>query len=291
MREPRRAGIFGAMRNPGIERALRRYVSRGYRRVDGWLDRDAVRIIRDVAAIQDDQGVEGSVAEIGIHHGKLFILLHLLASPGGKGYAFDLFDMQAENTDRSGRGDLERFERNLDRHGCPRDEIEVHAVNSLELTVEDVSRQISPPVRLFSVDGGHSAENTSHDLSLAAAVMCEGGVVIVDDYFKEDWPGVSEGVMRFLIARSDALFPFVIGGNKILLTGDRDRAEGYRQALIRAWKPWEYKHSEFLGCPVLILSRHDRLVRRLKHSALGSRLRDSRIAERIRRWQRRLLGS
>jgi len=270
---------------------LERYAARGYRRVDGWLERDAVRIIRDAAEVQDAQGVNGSVAEIGIHHGKLFILLFLLAGPGGQGFACDLFDRQDENTDRSGRGDYERFLSNLDRHGCPRDAIAIHTGNSLELTPEAVSGRIDRPVRLFSIDGGHCAQVTRHDLSLAISVLCPGGIAIVDDYFREEWPGVSEGVMRCLIDHPGVLAPFAIGGNKILFTTGSERAAAYRESLEGIWRPWEYVTSEFLGSPVLVFLKRDRFMRRVKHSSLGSRLRGSNFAEWLRRWQRRLFGN
>ncbi|KAJ1485668.1 hypothetical protein T484DRAFT_1945114 [Baffinella frigidus] len=91
--------------------------------------------------------------------------------------------------------------------------------------------------RLFSIDGSHTAAATLHDLRLAAGTVGEGGVVMVDDYFAEGWPGVSEGVQTFLReqdASSDLeLIPFFVGFNKVLLA-PREHASGYMETLLEA---------------------------------------------------------
>src|SRR3546814_9689943 len=51
------------------------YVRQGLKRVDGWLVPYSVDFIRSLAALQRDTGIAGSVGEIGVHHGKLFIPL------------------------------------------------------------------------------------------------------------------------------------------------------------------------------------------------------------------------
>jgi hypothetical protein len=47
-----------------------------------------------------------------VHHGKLWLILDHIATPDEMRFAIDIFDLQDLNTDRSGRGDLERFEQN-----------------------------------------------------------------------------------------------------------------------------------------------------------------------------------
>jgi len=269
---------------------LSRYRTRGYKRVDGWLSADAVEIICSVADIQQQWGLDGDVAEIGIHHGKLFILLCLLAGADKKCHAYDLFAQQADNTDRSGWGDRQHFEQNLQRHGCEIDRVIIHEGNSLDLKPAHIRSHMENSARLFSVDGGHSAENTYYDITLACAALATGGIVILDDYFNQNWPAVSEGAMRFMIDHPDTLFPIVIGGNKVVLNNDAEHAEAYRVALIDHWQPWRYTHSRFLDSPVLIFSKRDRIGRYLQHSALGKRLRGSKGAERLRQIQRRITG-
>jgi hypothetical protein len=72
-----------------------------------------------IAALNERQralDAKGGIAEIGVHHGKLFILLYLLGRPPEKAVAIDLFEDQHFNIDLSGSGDLAKFRRNLARH-------------------------------------------------------------------------------------------------------------------------------------------------------------------------------
>ena len=89
----------------------------------------------------------------------------------------------------------------------------LHQGNSLDLTGADLRRLAGGPLRLFSVDGGHTAEITAHDLATADDALAEGGVIVLDDVFNERWPGVSDGVRRHF-ARRPNLLPFAIGANK-----------------------------------------------------------------------------
>ena len=50
-------------------------------------------------------------------------------------------------------------------------------------------------IRLFNVDGGHTEWIVFSDMSLAEATMAVGGIVIADDVFNQDWPGVSIGTL------------------------------------------------------------------------------------------------
>jgi hypothetical protein len=67
------------------------------------------------------------------------------------------------------------------------------------------------------IDGGHSMEETYHDISLAAAISLQGGLIAIDDYFNPSFPGVSEGAILFARDHPDVLRPVAIGFNKVLL--------------------------------------------------------------------------
>jgi hypothetical protein len=182
----------------GLQPALRKYAEGGHREVAGWLIDTAVDAIVALALTQERLGVQGGVCEIGIHHGRSFILLHLLAS--GHAAAYDLFEQQGENVARSGLGDKDLFLLNLKRHGCDASRIVVKSRNSLALTAAEVMADTQGQVRLFSVDGGHTAEITASDLCLAESTLARGGLVILDDFFNEAWPAVAEGACRYLFS-------------------------------------------------------------------------------------------
>jgi hypothetical protein len=187
---------------------------RGQRLVEGWMLPGAVQMIVTTSDAQQKLRVSGHVAEIGVHHGKLFILLCLLRREGERSVAVDLFDDQDKNIDKSGRGHLDKLLSNLHHHAGVTDTI-VHQGDSLEVDGSSLLRLAGGHFRLISIDGGHTREATAHDLATAEMALCEGGVVILDDYFNEMWPGVSDGVQHYFRTHRN-IVPFAIGGNKVL---------------------------------------------------------------------------
>ena len=77
--------------------------------------RGAIELICRLGKAQLEMGIAGHVAEIGVHHGRSFILLALLARAGEKAVAIDVFEQQELNVDRSGRGDLAQLRENVAR--------------------------------------------------------------------------------------------------------------------------------------------------------------------------------
>ncbi len=232
------------------EDARRRYLSSGLRRVDGWLRPEAAILISGLADIQK---VSGAVGEIGVHHGKLFLLLELCRSEGERAVAVDLFDMQDQNVDGSGHGDIKQFRRNLARFAARPDEVVVHSSDSTKLDAEGLLDLSGGPFRLFSVDGGHTAEITLSDMQLAASTLAPAGLLILDDYFNVEWPGVSEGVNRYLL-NGGALLPIGSGHGKTFFTTE-DSAEMYQEKMreIAHQNHWRTADQRFYGSTHVVI--------------------------------------
>ena len=64
-----------------------------------------------------------------------------------------------------------------------------------------------------------------------ASALAPGGLLILDDYFNVEWPGVSEGVNRYLTS-GGTLVPVGSAYGKTFFTTEGS-AEMYRQALRR----------------------------------------------------------
>jgi hypothetical protein len=103
------------------------------------------------------------------------------------------------------------------------------------------------------VDGGHSASETYSDLSLAANILLPAGLVAIDDYFNSEWPGVSEGTLKYLCKYPKQFRPLAIGFNKVLL---QKRPSGYDlNKDFGATFPDVRSHVvQFLGSPTLVFS-------------------------------------
>ncbi len=264
---------------------LRKYAKRGHRQVPGWLEQSAVNVILALAEQQRRDGVKGAVCEIGVHHGRSFILLCLCTDVDELAIAYDLFGNQQENVDGSGSGDLAKFNANVAKHVHDTRRVRAIAINSLALTPDRILRDCGRPPRLFSIDGGHTPEITYNDLRLAEESVCRGGLVFLDDFFNEAWPGVSEGATRYFLERERSLIPLVIVGNKVIFSNGDDPPASYRTVIgAVADEDLRYvaHHTRMFGRDVIALTpittRHalERFItrtrpwRHVRHSSLGT---------------------
>ena len=252
---------------------LLKYIQTGYKKVEGWLSPIAINVITELAAIQQKMEITGPVCEIGVHHGKLFILIHFLTNQFEKSVAWDLFDRQAENLDHSGCGNQSIFKNNLRKNQCDLNRIKVITENSMNLTAEIIEQECEGKPRIFSIDGGHTAEITYYDLSQASQALKPGGLIIIDDFFNEAWPGVSEGVCRYLMQAEQSLFPVVIAGNKYIFTNDEAMAKTYLKGLSINRPGYITKMSQSFGKEVLVIMPPNSLKSYIKQTMIWKNLR------------------
>jgi methyltransferase family protein len=249
-----------------------RYIATGMTKIEGWLHPHAAELIAAISEIQKQEGISGAIGEIGVHHGRLFILLLLTAAPGERAFAIDVFEHQELNVDGSGYGNREVLLRNV-RDFCGRDkDVLIIANSSLDLSPDEIVDQVGQ-VRLMSIDGGHTAECTTNDLQLAGAMVHDRGVVILDDYFNSSWPDVATGAAEYFLRPESKLKPFAIGPNKLFISAPSNH-DLYRKELRARFS--SYKTSRMFQMEVdlygsdtaaLTPGQHFRLG--IKESALG----------------------
>jgi hypothetical protein len=250
---------------------LRAYLQQGIHQVEGWLDPFSAEVIAAIAAEQRERGLHGGLAEIGVHHGKLFLVLELSREEKERSLAVDLFHLQSMNVDKSGRGSLPRLQSNLEQFGFGSEGVFTLARSSLEVQPKDIIERVGQ-VRLFSIDGSHTEEATINDLQLAEATLTADGVAIIDDYFNAQFPAVSVGTVRFLLNNRDRLAPFLICPNKLLLARPH-AASPYQQFLANRFRKNLDKSVETLGNKVIVLGTIERTTLvRLRRTAIGSLL-------------------
>lgn len=228
------------------------YASRGHKTVEGWLTTEAIDVLRALDLAQKREGVTGAVCEIGVHHGRLLILLHLL-EPTHPSVAIDLFEQQDLNIDRSGAGSFANFKSNLQRHGGDWARVRVMSQDSTTVAPAYIEASAGGKVRLFSVDGGHTAQITQSDLKVADACLSDGGILILDDYSNEEWPDVALGTAQFLAANRRVV-PFALGGNKMLFTTNEHYARRYRD-VIASLSSVRALYKTFALAPIMVFQR------------------------------------
>ncbi|MFO1068845.1 MAG: class I SAM-dependent methyltransferase [Geminicoccaceae bacterium] len=208
---------------------LDRYITSEMHGIGGWLARCDAEIMATLLNAQVAGGLGGAVAEIGVHHGKSFILLALGNGTNGA-YAIDIFGQQDLNIDKSGSGDKDIFLANARRAGLDTTAITIDERLSTDVAPADILSSVGK-VRFFHIDGGHHFEAIAYDMKLAEATMAEHGIIAIDDMFRPEWPEVTFGTVAHLFSGTSDLVVFAIGFNKTYLCR-KAFAERFRGALL-----------------------------------------------------------
>jgi SAM-dependent methyltransferase len=189
---------------------LVQFMNNGYTHIEGFCHDSAFYILDHLDETNTNKNKK--IMEIGIHHGQFFIGINQLTNDTA--YAVDVFDDQHLNIDHSGRANLLQFQQNLINydHNNAGENVKIIAGDSTDYnTFKDVDRCF-----YISVDGGHTAEHVVNDLTVASNLLCNNGIVILDDYFNHWWPTVTEGLVKYL-GTTPTLVPFCTSPNKMWL--------------------------------------------------------------------------
>jgi hypothetical protein len=214
-------------------------------RVEGWFTKEAGMLIAMVDEFQKVKNITGDIFEIGVHHGKSSIFFSHLLTQSENLHICDLFSIEG-NVSSSGSGNEEIFKNNMLKY-APKPVAVYHKCLSSNLTPENVGKDY----RMFHIDGGHNPDEALADLILASKVLHKQGVIILDDPFREEWPGVTEALVNFLQLNKD-FEGIVVGFNKILLSRKEISKEYQRFIDDREGQikygldfPYEYKRLPF----------------------------------------------
>jgi hypothetical protein len=218
--------------------------------IEGWFTPDAALLFLLCNQLIRDRGIAGDVLEIGVHHGLSAIVTASLREAHGSFVAVDLFDdLQELNTSGSGAGSRSTFMTNMRSAFGNLDFMNVVTGSSEQLSPE----QLGTNFAFCHVDGGHSARETYSDIVLCQQLLLPGGLLALDDYFNQEWPGVSEGALRYLLEHTEAFTTIAIGFNKVLL--QKNPASLDLGLYLRQQAPdVPRKLVDFCGSPVVVIS-------------------------------------
>ena len=217
--------------------SVERYRSEIRYTLQGWVGENTPKIIWLLDLVHKELGVTGDIAEIGVHQGMFLLLLAAVRSGDEAVIGLDLFDMQHRNVDSSGSGAREVTESAIQRYYPETaDRFSLISADSVMLKPARLEAYFPRPVRLFSVDGGHTREHVLNDLAIAQEVVSAGGVVMLDDFFGPHWPSVTEGFYAYMTGVNRRLAPFLFFENKLYLTTVSDHRAVLDQfaAVLRA---------------------------------------------------------
>lgn len=198
---------------------LRQYLGETSAQIEGWCDPFLWQALQPLHQLQKKRGISAPVAEIGVHRGKCLIGLILMTNAAEGNLAVDVFDMQEFNLDKSGKGNLEAFKKNLRLCDIPQQAVNILRADSLALQEREMHavRPSSGGFSFFSVDGCHLVLHTMHDVRTAMELTLPQGIILVDDYYNPVWPGVHEGIARLYLLDQPKFVPLAYSCKKLFL--------------------------------------------------------------------------
>ncbi|MDF1603133.1 class I SAM-dependent methyltransferase [Nocardioides sp. YIM 152315] len=152
-------------------------------RLPGWLTRDQARVLDAVAR---EVGPDGTIVEIGSHHGRSAVVLARALPEGGRLVAVDPFPADWRY---GGPGTEATFRANLETAGVT-DRVDVRVATSRE-----VRSRWSSTVAAVYVDGKHDVWSLRDDVRWAAHVRPHGWVLVHDAFSSL---GVTLGLLSVL---------------------------------------------------------------------------------------------
>jgi hypothetical protein len=210
-----------------------RYLKLDFYRTKGYMSRLDGRVFRAIIAGQTKEGIEGSLAEIGVHYGRSFFLLAWGRCGTEKSLAVDLFEDDALHANRGRIGRVDGFRNNCRKYGVRLSGDEILKGSSLELSAEEIIQRVGE-IRFFSIDGGHMYEHLANDLELAGKVLTREGVICLDDMFSALWPEVAIATFDWLRKAGNRFVPFLATKEKLYLCDSHHAA--FYLSMIRADK-------------------------------------------------------
>ncbi len=225
------------------------------RNIDGWFDKRLIILLAIIDNFQSKTNISGNVAEIGVWQGRSFIPLILLTRNDECALAIDCFEQYESNLDNSGGSACSTsiFIKNVTSYCQDLTKLRKIKGDSFKFTAQDYLKETTnnQGIRIFSIDGCHEALPTERDMENAFKCLVDGGIVIMDDYFHETWPGVSEGTNRFMLKNEGKLKPFFIGWNKIFFAKP-DHVKEYYELIKSVIVPKDLNIKKFFGVDTLI---------------------------------------
>lgn len=220
--------------------ALENYFRNGLSIVKGWLNEGSDRMISEISLAQIEAGQRGSVGEIGVHQGKLLLLLLLTKHDDEGAFAIDPFVNSEYNLSKNSPRGIEILQDHISKFAPKATRLQVVKKYSTEVLPSEVIDK-SGRARLLSIDGDHEEATVSRDMAWAEEVLEPYGIIIVDDFFNMHYPGVSAAVSAYLMSPVSRFKAFAISPGKLYLAQPEIGAQ--MRAKLRKLFPHAYARS------------------------------------------------
>ncbi|MFO1130902.1 MAG: class I SAM-dependent methyltransferase [Hyphomicrobiales bacterium] len=168
--------------------------------VDGWFLDEAAATWDCLLEFQQSAKMTGNLLEIGVWDGKSALMSVLHAQSGEIQLLVDPRDLKVAQANlRQLRGDAA---------------IDAFQKPSRSLFRHPEYRNMLTTFRWIHIDGRHSAQDVSVDLRLADELLNDNGMVVLDDFFHQGYPQVTEAAYQYLFSHPHSFGLLLCGHRK-----------------------------------------------------------------------------
>jgi hypothetical protein len=185
--------------------------------VEGWFyPKD---IIITYGLLKELQRPKGDVCEIGVAYGKSAIMISQFKDESNF-YLYDIFNEEARVT---AENNISKFGNNTN--------LTWRLQDTTQLKYDDVT--FKSDLRFLHIDGCHEHSAVLSDLMLFSNKMKDDGVIAIDDFQDQEFPGVNSAAFEFSLSKSNYKNwrVFAIGDNKAYMC-QKKYAQQYQKALV-----------------------------------------------------------
>lgn len=245
---------------------LDRYLRQGYAEVRGMSSAFAASICGHILRRQAEMGIRGHIAEIGTFEGRFFIALAMGLQPGEHAVGIDIFTWPNETV-------LDHLHANCAKHGLAAADYTAIKGHTAEMSPADVVAparaipgSVGGRVRFFHIDGQHDDANITNDLDLAAPLMHESGIIVLDDMLHPGYPELVESVHRWLRAHPEWRVLAILDREDIVAAAKYvlcrvDATALYEKDLLEAFAPQVFPMGcDLVGHFTMVLTPNPRLA-------------------------------
>lgn len=185
--------------------------------VEGWFYPKDIIIVYGI--LNEIQQITGDICEIGVAYGKSAIMISQFKG-NSKFYLYDIFSEK----------DRIIAENNIKKFGN---------ASNLEWRLEDTTKikldelKFDTELRFLHIDGCHEHSAVLNDLLLFSSKMSDKGIIAVDDFQDQEYPGVNSAVFQFCLSdeNKEKWIVFAIGDNKAYMCKQKHQ-EIYQTRLV-----------------------------------------------------------
>jgi hypothetical protein len=218
------------------------YLEDGFEAVRGMSSRFSAAISAWLITHQTTLGIRGNIAEIGAFEGRFLIALALAMAEGEEATGMDVFSWPNDKVEAL-------FIAHGQRHGLTAPRYRSWKAASTDLTPQQFAAHVAGSTglkaRFIHIDGEHSPEALTHDLSLALEALHPDGLICLDDMLHPGYPFLVAAVNDWLALNPDFVVMGIIDREDIVaapkfLLCRRPAVALYEEPLMQRFAPFHF---------------------------------------------------